>query len=252
MNRFTGLESRCLAASTKADSKRGANPHAEVRIPICASLPMSVTIFTMQGLVQSNRVNHTAITLSSLLTSMTVFACTNGDARPLAIPPDGRPPDAMIAPPDAKKTCEVPVTNVGDGHHYAGENCMDCHNGDSANGAPKFTVAGTLYNGPSGVKPVPNATVTLIDAMGREFRLPTQQNGNFWTSADVALPVTSAASSCPKTKPMVSPSLGNCNSSGCHSDRATVLPAWVACICKLYLNPTVHLCCESAAKPHLM
>jgi hypothetical protein len=180
---------------------------------------MSVTILSMQGLVPRNRVTNAAMLFGSLFTALTMFACTNGDGRPLNSP-DAAP---VVIPPDAappKKLCEVPVSNVGTGHHNPGTNCLDCHGDNPTNGAPKFSVAGTLYNGPSGVKPVPNATVTIIDAMGREFKMPTQQNGNFWTSATVALPVKSSASSCPKTKPMMAESLGNCNSAGCHSDPA--------------------------------
>jgi hypothetical protein len=140
--------------------------------------------------------------------ALSFAACKIGDGGGIDIPPD--------ASPDAK-TCEQAVTDVGNGKHFAGENCMDCHDDNTADGAPTFTIGGTLYNGPSGVEPVPNATILIIDADGREFRLPTQQNGNFYTSAPVKLPVRSAASQCPKTKPMLAVSLGNCNSAGCHS-----------------------------------
>ncbi len=129
----------------------------------------------------------------------------------------GDPPAATDARPDAPKICENAVANVGDGHHFPGENCLACHDSSLSDGAPEFSLAGTLYNGPSGLLPVPNATIIVIDANNRQFLLPTQQNGNFFTTAPIAFPVRVSASQCPKTKPMLGLSAGNCNAGGCHA-----------------------------------
>jgi hypothetical protein len=129
---------------------------------------------------------------------------------------NGSATPTVDAAPDAGRTCEPPVQNVGDGHHFPGENCLGCHDDNLSDGAPAFTLGGTLYNGPSGVKPTPNATIIVVDAANRKYFLPTQQNGNFYSSAAMVFPVTVSASQCPKTKPMVALSVGNCNSGSCH------------------------------------
>ncbi len=144
-----------------------------------------------------------------LIMALSLSACIIGAG--------GDPPAAVDARPDAPKTCENAVATVGDGKHFPGENCLACHDSNLSDGAPEFSLGGTLYNGPSGLRPVPNATIIVIDANNRQFLLPTQQNGNFFSAATMAFPVRVSASQCPKTKPMLGLSAGNCNAGGCHA-----------------------------------
>ncbi len=130
---------------------------------------------------------------------------------------DGAAPTQPDARPDAAPLCEPAIATVGDGHHFPGENCLACHDAELSDGAPEFTVGGTLYNGPSGNKPVANAAIIIVDADNRRFVLPSQLNGNFFSAAKMALPLKVSASQCPQTRPMNAPSVGNCNASGCHA-----------------------------------
>ena len=108
--------------------------------------------------------------------------------------------------------CKQPVTTYGDGHHNAGRDCeQGCHNHG-------FTVAGTVYTSVNNNTAFPGATITLTDAQNREVDIVTQANGNFYTSAAVAFPVTVRASSCPLGTSMVAQvTSGHCNSAGCHA-----------------------------------
>jgi hypothetical protein len=101
---------------------------------------------------------------------------------------------------------------IGSGHHNAGDDCMSCH----ANfGSRTWTVAGTLYTSVTGSAPLGGATIEVIDANGQALRLPTTDNGNFWTTLPVALPLKVRASKCPSNAVMSSTSnTGSCN--GCH------------------------------------
>lgn len=166
-----------------------------------------------------NSIHQSGFALIALAAYAGLSACIIGSNEALPPKPDAKIVDAKPpadAPPDAF-ICEPPINNVGNGHHLPGENCLACHDGNSANGAPKFTVAGTLYNGPSGAAPVPNTAVVVIDSTGRRIVMPTQQNGNFYTSAELTFPVTTLASQCPKTKTMQGGATGNCNARGCHA-----------------------------------
>lgn len=112
-------------------------------------------------------------------------------------------------------TCDEPVASVPSGKHNAGAACRNCHTGSIG---PNFPIAGTLYDSITGTNPVVGATITAVDASGKELKMVTAQNGNFWTTSAVAFPVQVRASSCPKILPMGSPvteSAGDCNS--CHS-----------------------------------
>lgn len=99
---------------------------------------------------------------------------------------------------------------------------MACH-ATGVENARIFTIAGTLYDGPSGNNPVSGATIYVHDANGAEIRMATAVNGNFFTSATVALPLMggemtgSKATECPKTRTMQGTALGGCNAQGCHA-----------------------------------
>ena len=86
----------------------------------------------------------------------------------------------------------------------------------SGDGAPTFTIAGTLFAGPSGNNPVSGATIIVVDASGAEVTLSTAANGNFYTAAALALPVRVKATQCPKTRTMQTAATGSCNTTGCH------------------------------------
>jgi hypothetical protein len=112
--------------------------------------------------------------------------------------------------------CEQEVAVNGTGHHNEGMPCLDsgCHRNG---GGPTFTVGGTMYATTDGTTPMPGATVVVIDGDGKRLELATAQNGNFWTSEPVVMPLLVKASQCPWDNPMVSLSqVGNCNQGGCH------------------------------------
>lgn len=129
-------------------------------------------------------------------------------------------PDAGGDPtPDAGELAcveEAPV--LPDGNHNAGMACLSCHTGQAV--APRWTLAGTLYDSRQGTAPIAGATVTVIDATGAEHALVTASNGNFYTSAAITFPVTVSASKCPDTREMTSlVGSGDCN--GCHTANAS-------------------------------
>ncbi len=107
--------------------------------------------------------------------------------------------------------CENATTPNGDGHHYAG---MDCLNGCHDHG---FTLAGTLFTNATGNQPVPGATITIVDSNNQTIDLVTASNGNFYTRQALAFPVLTMASQCPSAVKMnaaVAASGRGCN--GCH------------------------------------
>jgi hypothetical protein len=99
----------------------------------------------------------------------------------------------------------------GDGHHNPGMDCMQgCHNHG-------FTLCGTLYANATGNIPFAGAHVTISDHNGQQIDMVAMTNGNFYTSAAIAFPVTVLASDCPSaTKMNASASTGHCNQAGCH------------------------------------
>jgi cytochrome c5 len=134
----------------------------------------------------------------------------------------GGTPDAPVAnPADAASTCEQPSTLGLDGHHLAGNACQTCHY-TGANGAPQFTLAGTLYGASTGGTGVVGATIIVKDANNMEHKIITGSFGNFWSRETMAYPIHVTASSCPDSKPMFTevPAHGDCNSAGCHTPDA--------------------------------
>ena len=122
--------------------------------------------------------------------------------------------------PDAGNTsgfqCKNKVTSYGNGHHNAGQDCMQCH-GD-------FGLAGTLYTTATGSTAIAGATITVKDASGQMFDMVTQANGNFYTTNSVVVPrAESGRASARSARPaqmmvsqVQSSSGGGCNMSGCH------------------------------------
>jgi hypothetical protein len=109
--------------------------------------------------------------------------------------------------------CRNKVANVGSGNHHPGEDCQGgCHNHG-------FTLAGTIFAQPGSTVPLVGATITVLDAAGKTFDLPSQRNGNFYTAMRVTFPVTVTASACPDVAPMVThltATMDGCNQGGCH------------------------------------
>ena len=90
-----------------------------------------------------------------------------------------------------------------------------------------FTVAGTVFTSANSNTAVVGATVTVKDANGQVVDIVTQQNGNFYTSTQVAFPLTVMASSCPAATSMigqVAQGGGGCNQTNCHSAMRIHLP----------------------------
>ena len=116
--------------------------------------------------------------------------------------------------------CKQKVAIVGNGHHNAGQDCMNsCHNHG-------FTLAGTLYAASSGGTTVAGASITVKDANGQTFDIVSQANGNFYTTTSVAFPVTVQASECQiaatpqKMTAQLTSSDRGCNQTACHSTTA--------------------------------
>jgi len=156
-----------------------------------------------------------------------VAACEVGSAGPTG---GGQSPDASTGggggrmdgssssgggPMDAPNNgCIAQQASPGDGHHNAGQDCMNgCHNHG-------FTIAGTVFTQAGGTTPVVGATVHIVQANGTTLNLVTMNNGNFYTSQTLAFPLTVNASSCPDLQAMTAtvtgPSPQGCNKSGCY------------------------------------
>ncbi len=126
--------------------------------------------------------------------------------------------------PGSIAACENNSAARPDGHHNAGQSCLNsgCHGANP--GSTVFTIGGTLYTTAAGTTPAPGATIYI----GTQ-KLFVATDGNFYTSNPVTFPTTTKASLCPDTKPMVGPlnaaADGNCNN--CHNGTTTA---------KLYLK----------------
>jgi hypothetical protein len=113
--------------------------------------------------------------------------------------------------------CKNAITaNLGNGHHNAGQDCLNgCHNHG-------FTLAGTLYNA-GNTAIVAGGSITVKDANGAMFDMVSQSNGNFYTSQAIVFPIAVYASQCPASTPMsetIATGSGGCNKSGCHASGA--------------------------------
>jgi len=85
----------------------------------------------------------------------------------------------------------------------AGRDCLGCHDGDEA---PTWTVAGTAPGAGKGSR------VTVTDANGWTFEVPTARNGNFYTAERVAFPLRVSVNGEAMPSPV---SYGGCNR--CHA-----------------------------------
>ena len=114
--------------------------------------------------------------------------------------------------------CAPPQITQDTGHHNAGMDCGQCHFGQmQAQGAPIFTLAGTLYTQVNGGPPAVGATIRIHQAGGAILPLITAQNGNFYTTGAINFPITVEASSCPNTMAMQSNIAGlNVSCNNCH------------------------------------
>jgi hypothetical protein len=114
--------------------------------------------------------------------------------------------------------CEPAVVTQDTGHHNPGMDCGQCHFGQmQAQGAPIFTLAGTLFSQVNGGPPVVGGTIRIHQAGGQVVKLVTAQNGNFYTIQAINFPITVQASRCPNTMSMTATIAGphvSCNN--CH------------------------------------
>ncbi len=129
---------------------------------------------------------------------------------------DGGAGDLAPAPDLLPKICIDRTQALTDGHHNPGQNCMSCHNANNP-AIPQFTVAGTLFDAPTGGNPVAGATIEVTDSAGAKHAIITSTNGNFYTEQPVPGPLASPrASGCPDNQVMPgAPTTGSCNS--CHN-----------------------------------
>lgn len=118
--------------------------------------------------------------------------------------------DAPVSGTDAAPPCKSASTLHGDGHHNAGQDCMNsCH-------FHGFAFAGTLMQA-DGHTPAVGATVTVVDANNNAQDIVVGNNGNFYTFLPVAFPIRMQASLCPSVQVMSSTAAkGGCNASDCH------------------------------------
>jgi hypothetical protein len=132
----------------------------------------------------------------------------------LAQPQD---PAADMGGGGADLDCVPKSAALGDGHHNPGLNCMTCHDGNTA-GAPKYFVAGTLYDSVAGTNPVAGATIQITQG-AMKVNLQSQENGNFFTETPVTFPFQTRATGSPTRTPMISAVTatgGSCNQAACH------------------------------------
>jgi hypothetical protein len=111
--------------------------------------------------------------------------------------------------------CVPKSASIIDGHHNAGTDCLQCHNGTAA---PKFYLGGTLYSAVTGGAGVAQATIEITDSNNQTVTVVTAaQNaiGNFHYDLPLAFPLTVRGSSCPTTVVMMS--AVQSNGGGCAS-----------------------------------
>jgi hypothetical protein len=96
-----------------------------------------------------------------------------------------------------------------------GEDCLSCHDGGDA---PRWTVAGTVYQAPDadvndGVRGV---AIHLRDADGRAITIRSNDAGNFFTAERLRFPLTVAVEKAGERHEMPEPvEYGGCNR--CHT-----------------------------------
>jgi hypothetical protein len=116
--------------------------------------------------------------------------------------------------------------NEGNGEMNPGVACISCHASNAGEGAPTFSVAGTVYQAAhdpdecfgagSGVQ------VVITGADGKAQTLATNQSGNFYSTASVALPYQAKVVYMRRENAMAeAQSTGDCN--GCHTQNGANL-----------------------------
>ncbi|MBI1945593.1 MAG: hypothetical protein HYS27_07845 [Deltaproteobacteria bacterium] len=75
---------------------------------------------------------------------------------------------------------------VGEGMHYAGEDCAVCHTPGGKAGRYVFSIAGTIYEDRFARRPAVGARVMLEDVEGNILTLTTNSVGNYWTTTPIA------------------------------------------------------------------
>jgi hypothetical protein len=152
--------------------------------------------------------------MRSTLALVLLAACDIGTPGNPDLPIDAPPPiDAYVCDPSVTPGTGGPVNEP---NHNVGQACLQCHDDNLSDGAPTFSIGGTLYDGPSGNNPVAGATIIVEDASGAVVKLSTAANGNFYAGGALTLPVHVKATQCPKTRTMQQQSVGDCNQGGCH------------------------------------
>ncbi len=146
----------------------------------------------------------------------------------------GTPAGDMVTPNDPN--CIAAATPTIDGHHNAGQPCLQCHDGNTA-GANAFTVAGTVYDKLSlaaGAQGLAGVTIEITDANNTKVTVVTASQGaagNFWTAQPLTFPLKVRASQCPADRPMsetvaaaanVAAGGGNCSRTGCHDSNMII------------------------------
>jgi hypothetical protein len=107
-------------------------------------------------------------------------------------------------------------SQTGPNSHNAGQDCMGCHaNGNGE--APRFSFAGTLYDGHG--QPVAGAEVRVVDKNGVGASAYTGSNGNFYRQGTpIATPGQAGARNASATAAMISavtaPGCSSCHCSG--------------------------------------
>ena len=155
---------------------------------------------------------------------------TYPDGRFDSPPLDARPP--VDSPPgDARCAAAVPEANLetGGGHHNAGLGCTyGCHQPGTGMGLD-LHFGGTIYVNFAGQAPRPGVNIHVQDAMGREYQVISQLDGNFFlpaTAGPLDFPLKVWASACPIVDEMTlaSPTPGNCNDPqlACHPNNMRI------------------------------
>ena len=159
---------------------------------------------------------------------MPTGTCTTGggssgggtpDAGP---PPPPPPPDPLNDAPTCTSNSYWTSGTQGSSRMEPGWACIACH---LTNGAPDFTVAGTVY--PTGHEPdgcngsaASGAVVTVHDAAGKTATFTANSAGNFSGTTSLTFPITASLSFNGKTRAMgTQVTTGDCNS--CHAQNGT-------------------------------
>ncbi|HEY8078378.1 MAG TPA: hypothetical protein VIF62_29820 [Labilithrix sp.] len=146
------------------------------------------------------------------------------------VPHDAAAPDAADAGDASRDAAPVTVTCTSATYWdttgaaselmHPGATCIACH---SANAAPAYTLAGTVYptmhepddcNGVDGT--LNGMTILVIDATGATHTIPVDASGNFKRVTSIPMPYRASVVSGSNVREMKSAQFdGDCN--GCHS-----------------------------------